>query len=314
MNKLSSHIQIHGISSKEYYDKYLKKDHEGVCYCGKQTSFCVLTGGYTKYCSYKCLHNSQDIKLKKKLTFQKNYNVDNIFQLPNLIKQSYIEKLGVHNPSQLQKIKDKKINTNLDHNGVINPSKSDKIKKKKKETFQKHYNVDNCFQSEEIKKKIKKTCINKYGDYNISRTPYFKLKYKKTCLKKYGLNHYSKTFQFRLIARNKLIERIKKQNNGKIIPQLGNNEFEFFEQLQKQIPYKLILNEYFYGYYPDARIEEKKIIIEFDEPWHNSPQYKKRDNQKDEDYKYLGYECIRIEEIIWLKNKNEVINSIKRKL
>ena len=313
-NKLCSHIRSHNISSKEYYDRYLKKENEGVCYCGNNTKFSGLTYGYTKYCSYNCLHRSLETKQKKKETFQKNYGVDNIFQLNNKIKQSYINKLGVENPSQLQNVKNKKNITNLKNIGVDNPSKCCDIKEKKKETFQKHYHVDNCFQSEHIKDKIKKTCINRYGDYNISRTQFFKKKYREICLKKYGVDHYAKTFQFRLFARNKLIERIKRQSGGKIKPQLGNNEQEFFNELQKHISHKLILNEYFHAYYPDARIEEIKTIIEFDERWHLLPKNKERDLKKDEDYKILGYRCIRIKEEDYLKNKDQVMLILTQQL
>jgi len=42
------------ISSKDYYDKYLKKDNEGICKCGKETTFLNLNIGYFKNCSTNC--------------------------------------------------------------------------------------------------------------------------------------------------------------------------------------------------------------------------------------------------------------------
>ena len=53
-NKLSSHVQIsHNMPYKEYYDKYLKKEGEGICpICGKKTNF--YRNKYTQTCSYAC--------------------------------------------------------------------------------------------------------------------------------------------------------------------------------------------------------------------------------------------------------------------
>lgn len=56
---LSKHLSpIHQISSNEYYDKYLKKEKEGICQCDNclnKTNFISLINGYTKYCSNKCV-------------------------------------------------------------------------------------------------------------------------------------------------------------------------------------------------------------------------------------------------------------------
>ncbi len=39
---------------KEYYDKYLKKENEGRCHCGRDATFKRMTLGYSKYCSNSC--------------------------------------------------------------------------------------------------------------------------------------------------------------------------------------------------------------------------------------------------------------------
>ena len=52
LNKLSKHFRVHKISSKDYYDKYLKKDDEDICnrsVCFEITKFCSLKEGYLKY-------------------------------------------------------------------------------------------------------------------------------------------------------------------------------------------------------------------------------------------------------------------------
>ena len=55
---LSNHLRNHSnITSKEYYDTYLRKDGDGVCpVCGKPTSFIGLRG-YKTHCSQKCANN-----------------------------------------------------------------------------------------------------------------------------------------------------------------------------------------------------------------------------------------------------------------
>lgn len=61
-NGLKYHIsQTHKISSKDYYDKYFKKEGEGICKCGKETVFRGLYEGYRKYCSLSCLGKNRII-------------------------------------------------------------------------------------------------------------------------------------------------------------------------------------------------------------------------------------------------------------
>ena len=54
--KDKQHItRFHKISLKEYYDKYLKRENEGICLCcGKETKFYNLKCGYKRYCSKSC--------------------------------------------------------------------------------------------------------------------------------------------------------------------------------------------------------------------------------------------------------------------
>ena len=64
-SELSKHIKkVHSIEIKDYYDQFLKKDGEGICYCNKETSFWNITHGYLKFCSCKCSNNDSE-KLEK---------------------------------------------------------------------------------------------------------------------------------------------------------------------------------------------------------------------------------------------------------
>jgi|GEM_PF-2468636 len=75
---LVAHVRhIHKLSSKEYYDKFLKRNGEGLCkICNKETSYFDISNGYKKYCSIRCVQIDPDIIEKKKLTSVKNYGVD----------------------------------------------------------------------------------------------------------------------------------------------------------------------------------------------------------------------------------------------
>jgi len=135
----SSHLRTHNINSKEYYDKYLKKENENICIkCGKNTKFNKPSKGYYKYCSLKCSANSDDIKKKKKQTNLDKYGVENPFQseaIKEKIKQSNLEKYGVEYGLQNKEIREKQKQTNIERYGVENQSQNVKIKEKKRRLY-----------------------------------------------------------------------------------------------------------------------------------------------------------------------------------
>jgi endogenous inhibitor of DNA gyrase (YacG/DUF329 family) len=58
---LGAHLKKHKITSKEYYDRFLKKEDEGTCpVCGKETFFKNLNKGYCKFCSKKCAKSKEN--------------------------------------------------------------------------------------------------------------------------------------------------------------------------------------------------------------------------------------------------------------
>lgn len=65
LKALSSHIRVHNITSYEYYEKYLKKENDGICLnygkieiCEKETNWVNIVVGYHRYCSEKCMVKS----------------------------------------------------------------------------------------------------------------------------------------------------------------------------------------------------------------------------------------------------------------
>jgi hypothetical protein len=141
---LNNHIsQIHKLSSKEYYDRFLKKEGEGVCVCGKNTYFKNMNLGYCKYCSSKCSNSNLIVKSRK--------------------KQSYLTRYGVDHPLKDGKIFEKLKTRWFVRYGVDNPSKNIDIKKKKRDTCIERYGVDNPSKMEEVKRKKEVTCLKNFG-------------------------------------------------------------------------------------------------------------------------------------------------------
>ena len=48
---LPTHLRSHDITSKEYYDKFIRKENEGFCIvCGKEAIFMSVNKGYSDRC------------------------------------------------------------------------------------------------------------------------------------------------------------------------------------------------------------------------------------------------------------------------
>jgi len=164
---LISHIkQKHNLSSKEYYDKYLKKEIEGICLkCNNQTKFNSVSKGYRKFCSSKCSNSSILTLNKTKETNIKKYNVEHVSQRNDIKEQKKtksIIKYGVECPFQNDEIKEKSRKTNRQTFGVDYPTQNIEIRRKIERTNLKRYGVNNPFELTEIKDYIKKIKYEKF--------------------------------------------------------------------------------------------------------------------------------------------------------
>ena len=193
--RLGSHIRTH-MSIKEYYDRYLKKENEGICpVCGKETTFKGLTKGYTEHCSVQCKGKDPEVKHKVEQTCIEKYGAPNVYASEygkQKIKSTNIERYGVENPQQNKEIRQKTQETNLKKYGYkdFNLEKSKQTKLEKygstnptafgseifKQNMINHYGVDNPLKSEEIKEKIRTTNIERYGFDNPAKNEEIKQK------------------------------------------------------------------------------------------------------------------------------------------
>lgn len=107
--------------------------------------------------------------IKTKITLNKKYGVDNVFQLESIkqkIRKTNLKKYGVEYPLQNNEILKKLINTNNDKYGVDFVQENKKIRKKTEDTSIEKYGYKTSLLNINIKEKIIKTNIEKYGTDN----------------------------------------------------------------------------------------------------------------------------------------------------
>ena len=194
-NPQGTHLRIHNITNKEYYDKYLKSSNESYCLmCGKPTKFLSIKCGYTKYCSNKCAGLDISVKEKRKNTNKEIYGCDFLMQSSELIEKSKNTRL-------------EKNNGNYFSLESINSMKSTRLEKN-----------NGKFESDETKNKRKNTCLNKWGKEYYLQTDDCKNKSKEKCLNENGCEFYTQTIACRngLNDYFTLEEYEEKRNQAKI--------------------------------------------------------------------------------------------------
>jgi hypothetical protein len=200
---VSSHTrQAHNISSKEYYDKFFKKDEEGLCKeCGKETSFKDINIGYKRFCSIQCGVKSKETKIKKINT--------------NLYKH------GVKNPMQNKEIQEKHATGVFKNYGVLNPRQNKEICKKAQQTCIEKFGATSPSGNKEIREKQKQTCMENYGVLNPSQSNIIKERKKETCMKNWGAECFFSSKEYRK----------RGEESGKFIPLNQLSEYQLYRRL-----------------------------------------------------------------------------------
>lgn len=187
---IGAHVKRkHNITAKDYYDKYLKKENDGICViCGKNTKFSTIFNGYRKHCSNrKCSGN--DIVSKNKM------------------KKTCLERYGTEHSFQNEEVKNKIKETNIDRYGVPYPNQSKEILDKTKKTCIIKYNVEYVSQLEEVKNKVKETNIKKYGVGCLFETSESRQKAKKAMIERFNVEYPFQSKEINKLARQTCIER-----------------------------------------------------------------------------------------------------------
>ncbi len=227
------------ISFKEKFYLYENKMSElPKCECGGDLKFIDMISGFRRFCSKKCMLNSEEIKSNKKKTCIEKYGVDNPSksnEIKNKVKETNLEKFGVEYPLQSEEILSKLKSDSIRKWGVDNPSKIKEIRDKAKLTNKDRFGVEHAMQNEEIKSSLVNYFIDKYGVDNPSKLEStkekrvdtmlsrystehplfldeFKQKSKNTSLNRYGVENYSKTREFREKSKKTNLEKYGFEN------------------------------------------------------------------------------------------------------
>ena len=156
---------VHKIEPKAYYDKWFKKEGEGICKCcGTETKYWNLEHGYREFCSRKCFWKVttqlESVKEKRKQTCKEKYDSENYMQCKDFKEKTEATNLreyGVKNAGgsdvAIAKIKATKLANHGDenYNNMAQTYLTKEIKygdkyynnkMKTRQTWQKAYNID----------------------------------------------------------------------------------------------------------------------------------------------------------------------------
>lgn len=207
------------------------------------------------------------IKERRKQTCLEKYGVENLWQL-----EKVIENTKNNNPAWSESSRNKRNNTNQKRYGGNSPAKSKTVQEKMKQTCFERYGVENPFQDI---KNMQESFIRKYGSYHYLKTELGKNKYKDTMIEhygvensfalyktketikhtnmnKYGTTSFSKTDEFRNILKSKRREITRKQFET----MKRNNSFKI-SKLEKQI-YILLCQEF-----GESNVESQCLIGDY---------------------------------------------------
>lgn len=335
----TGHLRNHAMTSKQYYDKYVKEEGEGICpTCGKETNFNSFTEGYHKFCSISCLNKSDYIKEKS--------------------REASMRKWGVPHQLQSKEFKQQLMDKNMEKYGCTWKIGTPEMREKITSSVQEKYGVDNVFADETIKQKVRNTQEEKYGGIGLS-SPIIKEKVKETNLQRYGVENVfasGEVVEKLHNIREEWIEKFEKENDvtlgmklfekfgtgfmqAKIVEPIIYNGSRFYKN--SDIPYierccvlakdNVSISEVEIGdfieeftnvekntrkiippYELDLFIQDKKLAIEINGIyWHstNSGKPKERHLKKTLACDKLGIRLIHINEFEW-KNKREICKSI----
>lgn len=335
----TGHLRTHSMTSRQYYDKYVRKEGEGICpTCGKETNFNSFTEGYHKFCSISCLNKGNYHKEKS--------------------RETSMRKWGVPHPLQSEKLKQQLIEKNMEEFGYAWKIGTPEMREKITDSVHEKYGVDNVFADETVKQKVRETKEEKYGGVGLN-SPIIREKVKETNIQRYGVENVfasEEVIEKLHDIREEWVEKFEHENDvtlgmklferfgtgfmqAKIVEPIIYNGSRFYKN--SDIPYiekcyelsrgNISISEVEIGdfiervtnverntrkiippYELDLFIQDKKLAIEINGIyWHstNSGKSKDRHLKKTLACNKLGIRLIHINEFEW-KNKRDICKSI----
>ena len=163
-----------------------------VCECGNELKFIDMKSGFRRFCSKRCMLNSESVKDKKKSTNLEKYGVDNASKseaTKEKVKKTNLEKFGAEYPLQSDEIKEKSKGVFIERYGVDNPSKLKSVRDKAENTMLEKYGTKHAMQNGEVKESLKSFFMEKYSVDNPSKLKRVREKAENTMLERYGVKH-----------------------------------------------------------------------------------------------------------------------------
>lgn len=110
-----------------------------------------------------------------------------------------------------------RMKTCLEKYGKSNISQLNEVKQKKVDSCKEHFGVDYPQQSKEILEKTTNKCLEKFGVKRPAQSKIFVEKQKQTCLEKYGSISYGSSDEFKQYIKKKFKEKFYVQNMEKLL-------------------------------------------------------------------------------------------------
>lgn len=272
---LKHHLIFHKISTKEYYNKYLKKEDEGKCFlCNAETGFLSINKGYRTFCSKRCSnyhswHNSKSEKRKEETSkrIKTLWASDEYRTTMSEIMTKFNKKRWKEDKEYRLKMKEMKIKhwqnkdfrkkqTAINQNTANNPANKEKLSKRMKEMWKNNIEYKNKLINEVLPRNYIKT---------INSGP------------------------------NKCEQKL-----WNILNEIYPNEFEFTGGGTKPVLFK----------WPDFINERRKIIVEYNSIYFHRNETKEDVKKRIDLFESAGYKTLIISEEELKNDKEKIIQKI----
>ena len=258
---------VHKMEPKAYYDKWFKKEGEGICkYCGAETKYWNLEHGYRDFCSRKCFWKVttqlESVKEKRKQTCKEKYDSENYMQCKDFKEKTEVTNLreyGVKNAGgsgvAIAKIKATKLANHGDenYNNMEQTYATKELKygnkyynnfNKALKTMNEHYNTLGALSPTQIPELKKKILGNANNMTRGEKKVYEFLKNRKFEFE-YGYELNGKSFDFAVFNNKELkllieidgiyYHGLSEDSNGKHVR--GENDCERFSKVPEGVKY-----------------------------------------------------------------------------
>ena len=257
---------IHKMEPKAYYDKWFKKEGEGICKCcGTETKYWNLEHGYREFCSRKCFWKVttrlESVKEKRRQTCKEKYDSENYMQCKDFKEKTEVTNLreyGVKNAGgsdvAIAKIKATKLANHGDENynnmeqtyltkEIKYGDKYYNNKMKTRQTWQKAYNID--ITSPMQIPGVKQKALSYSSKMTTPEKKLFEFLKNRKFQFQYGYELNGKSFDFAIFNNNELkllieidgiyYHGLTEDRNGKHVR--GENDCERFSKVPENVKY-----------------------------------------------------------------------------